>query len=58
MYDVRADPFQLHDLLPTASGSPNDELRRKLARNMRRLGTCTGIRGRDPRPPPGFHFCE
>ena len=58
MYDVRADPFQLHDLLPTASGSPNDELRRKLARKMRRLGTCTGIRGRDPRPPPGFHFCE
>jgi arylsulfatase A-like enzyme len=58
MYDVRADPFQLHDLLPTASGSPNDELRRKLARKMRRLGTCTGIRGRDPRPPPGYHFCE
>jgi arylsulfatase A-like enzyme len=58
MYDVDADPFQLHDLLPAASGSANDELRRKLARKMRRLGTCTGIRGRDPRPPPGFHFCE
>jgi arylsulfatase A-like enzyme len=58
MYDLRTDPFQLNDLLPTAAGSPHDELRRKLARKMRRLGTCAGIRGRDPRPLPGFHFCE
>jgi arylsulfatase A-like enzyme len=58
MYDLRDDPYQLNDLLPTADGSPRDELRRKLARKMRRLGTCSGIRGRDPRPPSGFHFCE
>lgn len=58
MYDLRTDPFQLNDLLPTVEGSPSDELRIKLARKMRRLGACSGIRGRDPRPPPGFHFCE
>jgi arylsulfatase A-like enzyme len=58
MYDVGADPFQLHDLLPTSEGTPNDELRRKLARKMRRLGSCVGIRHRDPKPPPGIQFCE
>jgi len=58
MYDLRSDPFQLNDLLPTADGSAHDELRIKLARKMRRLGTCSGIRGRDPEPPPGFHYCE
>lgn len=58
MYDVGVDPFQLHDLLPTSEGTPTDELRRKLARKTRRLGSCIGIRGRDPEPPPGIHFCE
>ncbi|MCB0874780.1 MAG: sulfatase [Solirubrobacterales bacterium] len=58
MYDVGADPFQLDDLLPTQEGTPNDELRRKLARKMRRLGSCQGIRHRDPEPPAGIHFCE
>ena len=58
MYDIAADPFQLDDLLPTTDGTPNDALRVKLARKMRRLGSCTGIRGRDPQPPPGLHYCE
>ena len=58
LYDTVADPYQLHDLEPTTPGTPNDALRRKLTRKMRRLGTCQGIRGRDPEPPPGFHYCE
>ncbi|MFN8112631.1 MAG: sulfatase [Solirubrobacterales bacterium] len=58
MYDTAADPFQLHDLLPAAEGSANDALRIKLARKMRRLGSCQGIRRRDPQPPPGIHYCE
>ncbi len=57
MYDLEADPFQLDDLLPTVEGSPNDQVRIKLARKMRRLGECAGIRGRDPKPPSGL-YCE
>ena len=57
MYDLGSDPFQLNDLLPTTEGTPNDELRIKLARQdapARRLR-------RNPRPRPGArlgHFCE
>lgn len=58
MYDTAADPYQLHDLLPASEGTPNDELRVKLARKMRRLGSCQGIRRRDPQPPPGINYCE
>ncbi len=57
MYDLGADPFQLDDLLPTVEGSPNDAIRIKLARKMRRLGECAGIRGRDPKPDSGL-YCE
>ena len=57
MYDLDSDPFQLDDLLPTTEGTPNDDLRIKLARKMRRLGDCAGIRGRDPEPASG-HYCE
>lgn len=58
MYDTGADPYQLTDLLPTTPGTANDDLRRKLARKMRRLGSCQGIRHRDPKPPPGIKYCE
>ncbi len=58
MYDLDDDPFQLDDLLPATAGTANEELRRKLARKMRRLGSCQGIRHRDPQPPPGINFCE
>ena len=58
MYDTAADPYQLHDLLPASEGTPNDALRVKLARKMRRLGSCQGIRRRDPQPPAGIHYCE
>lgn len=57
MYDLGADPFQLDDLLPTADGSPNDQLRLTLINKMRKLSDCAGIRGRDERPPSG-HFCD
>ena len=58
MYDLDDDPFQLDDLLPATAGTANEELRRKLARKMRRLGSCQGIRHRDPQPPPGINYCE
>ncbi len=58
MYNTRADPFQLRDLLPTSEGTRRDDLRIKLARKMRRLGTCQGIRRRDPQPPSGIRYCE
>ena len=57
MYDLAGDPYQLNDQLPTTEGTPNDALRVKLARKMRRLGDCAGIRGRDPKPASG-HYCE
>jgi hypothetical protein len=57
MYDLANDRFQLNDQLPTAEGTPNDALRIKLARKMRRLSDCAGIRHRDPQPISG-HYCE
>ena len=57
MYDLGSDPYQLDDMLPTASGSPDDQLRAMLVNKMRKMGDCAGIRGRDPKPASG-HFCD
>ena len=56
-YDLRADPFQLDNLM---AGPPDPFLslrEAQLARRARELSTCTGIEGRDP-PPPGRSYCE
>jgi N-acetylglucosamine-6-sulfatase len=45
-YDLGSDRFQLQNLHRPRSGSTNEE--RRLARRVRRLQNCSGIKGRDP----------
>jgi len=56
LYDLRHDPRELHNLLPARPGSPAAAERRRLAALLSKLRDCSGLRGRDPRPPAG-HYC-
>jgi N-acetylglucosamine-6-sulfatase len=56
LYDLRHDPRELHNLLPARPGSPAAAERRRLAALLSKLRDCSGLRGRDPRPPSG-HYC-
>jgi N-acetylglucosamine-6-sulfatase len=56
-YDLRSDPFELHNLFPAPPGSDAGATERSLARRVARLRDCAGIEGRDPRPASG-HYCE
>lgn len=52
IYDMRADPAQLHNLADT-----RPRLVETLRARAERLAACSGLRGREPRA-PGFPFCE
>ncbi len=52
-YDLDADPFQLDSLASVEADIPAPLLER-----LDRAETCTGIAGRDPKPPPGLSYCE
>jgi N-acetylglucosamine-6-sulfatase len=56
LYDLSDDPFELSNLLVT-DPSGSEALRASLAKRLRRLRDCAGIKGRDPKPPRGHH-CE
>jgi hypothetical protein len=56
-YDLRSDPFELHNLFPAQPGSDAAASERTLAARVARLRDCAGIEGRDPRPASG-HYCE
>jgi len=56
-YDLRADPFQLENLIPAPPDSEDSRTEDKLRRLTERLQDCAGIRGRDPRPRSG-HYCR
>ena len=58
LYDLREDPYQLHNLLhpPVA---PEDFVRTgQLASRAAKLSKCRGIKGRDPEPPGPARHCE
>jgi arylsulfatase A-like enzyme len=55
-YDLRADPYELHNLAYRPSAREKGRLA-ELSGQLARLRRCAGIRGRDPRPPGGV-FCE
>lgn len=56
LYDLRADPFELDNLLFTDPGG-SAALRAELEARLDALRDCAGIAGRDPLPPSG-HYCE
>lgn len=55
LYDLRADPFQLHNLFRANGGAGGAQ--ETLVRRLDRLRDCAGIAGRDPQPEGGSH-CE
>ena len=57
LYDLRADPFELQNLVPAPPGSAAALEAASLERRLRRLAACSGIRGRDRRA-PGRSFCD
>ena len=57
LYDLRRDPGEVHNLLPARPGSPAAAEGRRLAALLSELRDCSGLRGRDPRPPAG-HYCR
>jgi arylsulfatase A-like enzyme len=52
-YRLDADPAQLDNLCFGGGRCPSDRLQRRLKRLLARIHHCSGIRGRDPRPPSG-----
>jgi arylsulfatase A-like enzyme len=56
-YDLVDDPYQLQNLCFGGGSCPDDPLQRRLKRLVARIHHCSGIRGRDPRPPPGRYYC-
>jgi N-acetylglucosamine-6-sulfatase len=60
LYDLGVDPYQL-DNLAAADGdapeSPAPPLEPRWADRLAELADCSGLPGRDPRPPSG-HYCE
>jgi arylsulfatase A-like enzyme len=56
-YNLRADPFELDNIFPAPSGTPEALQEQRLAARVARLSDCAGIRGRDPMPASG-HYCE
>ena len=55
-YDLRRDPYQLHNLCFGGRGCPKDSEQRRLRRLLARIRHCSGIRGRDPRA-KGRSYC-
>jgi N-acetylglucosamine-6-sulfatase len=53
LYDLRGDPFQLRSIVDR---NPRKDV--QLSRRLNALTNCVGIRGRDPAPPLGRHYCE
>jgi N-acetylglucosamine-6-sulfatase len=56
-YDLRRDPFELDNLYPAGSETPDAGVQAGLLARSRALAGCAGIAGRDPLPPSGHH-CE
>jgi arylsulfatase A-like enzyme len=52
-YALDRDPSQLDNLCFGGGRCPADRLQRRLKRLLARIHHCSGIRGRDPRPPSG-----
>ncbi len=57
MYDLHADPFELQNLFPASSGSPEEEDQVRLQSELAALKDCSGVSGRDPAPASG-HYCS
>ena len=55
LYDLRADPFQLENLVVTDQLG-NTNLLNEMRSQLERLERCSGVRGRDPNQPGPF--CE
>ncbi len=56
-YDLATDPYQLENGFPARPGSAAADAIDRLEGLTERLGDCSGIKGRDPRPTTG-HFCQ
>jgi arylsulfatase A-like enzyme len=52
-YDLSHDPYQLHNLCFGGGSCPTDDLQSRLERLLARIHHCSGVPGRDPRPPNG-----
>jgi N-acetylglucosamine-6-sulfatase len=56
-YDLRSDPFELHNRFPARLGTAAAKQQEALRSRTKKLSDCSGIRGRDPEPVSG-HYCE
>ena len=56
-YDLSDDPYQLDNLCFGGGNCPTDSLQSRLAHLVARIHRCSGVRGRDPRPPQGKKYC-
>ncbi len=54
LYDLHGDPFELHNQFHSGAGNA---LQKRLADKLDKLRDCSGIAGRDPKP-PGGSYCE
>jgi N-acetylglucosamine-6-sulfatase len=54
-YDLRQDPYELHNLCFGGEGCPHDAEQRGLQRLRVKIQNCSGIRGREPRPRHGSY---
>jgi N-acetylglucosamine-6-sulfatase len=54
-YNLRQDPYQLHNLCFGGRGCPKDAQQRRLRRLLTKIRDCSGIRGRDPMPRNGSY---
>ena len=52
-YALDVDPSQLDNLCFGGGRCPSDAVQRRLKRLLSKIHHCSGIRGRDPRPPSG-----
>ena len=52
-YDLQDDPSELHNICFGGGACPSDSRQEQLKRLLARIHQCSGVRGRDPRPPSG-----
>ena len=54
-YNLKSDPYELHNLCTGGGRCPSDRTQRRLRRLLARIHGCSGVRGRDPNS--GGRFC-
>ena len=59
-YDLTRDPFELHNLCfaGNESNCPTGPSETRLRKTLLRVARCSGVSGRDPRPPAGRRYCD